>query len=163
MSGSLGPGRREALLALGADGVLTKPDPVAELPEVLAWLRGGHADGLATHKELESVRRCRESPWSEWTVTQPSAWRAALALAQDPEWRPLGALVGSLLREVFGKPFRPVAVEPAWLTAEVRSLAEAAYKERLPDATLDSARLAVLADALEEVGCFALDLLTGRR
>jgi hypothetical protein len=55
---------------------------------------------------------------------------------------------------VFGNPFRPVALEPAWLTPAVTSLAEAASKERLmPSGHLDSVRLKVLADALEEVGC----------
>jgi hypothetical protein len=63
----------------------------------------------------------------------------------------------------------------------VLSLAQAAYEERnLPSGTLDNARLAVLADALEDAGasgailehlrsegphvrgCFAVDLLLGK-
>src|SRR5262249_49477212 len=35
-----------------------------------------------------------------------------------------------LLRDVFGNPFHPVAVDPAWLTAPVVSLAAAAYDQR---------------------------------
>jgi hypothetical protein len=87
----------------------------------------------------------------------------------------------NLLRDVFGNPFRPVAFKPAWRTPAVVSLAQAAYEERiLPAGTLDTQRLAVLADALEEAGadaalvahfrregphdrgCWALDLALGR-
>jgi hypothetical protein len=47
-----------------------------------------------------------------------------------------------------------VAFEPAWQTADVTALARAAYDERsLPSGRLDTARLALLADALEEAGC----------
>jgi hypothetical protein len=63
-----------------------------------------------------------------------------------------------LLHDIFGGHSRhPPAVDPAWLdwnAGTVRRLAEAAYEDRLlPGGTLDNARLAVLADALEEAGC----------
>jgi hypothetical protein len=65
-----------------------------------------------------------------------------------------------LLRDLFGNPFRPVAINPAWQTPTVVSLAQAAYDERhLPAGTLDKGRLAVLADALEEAGCTDADIL----
>jgi hypothetical protein len=58
------------------------------------------------------------------------------------------------LRDIFGNPFRPVTIKPAWLTPIVKGLAQAAYEERvLPSGELDLARLKVLADALEESGC----------
>src|SRR5262245_52150732 len=64
------------------------------------------------------------------------------------------------LRDVFGNPFRPVYVALSWLTPDVRSLAKAAYDERLlPQGHLDPLRLAVLADALEEAGCVDGDVL----
>jgi hypothetical protein len=60
----------------------------------------------------------------------------------------------ALLRDLFG---RSVRIPPAWLVwnnATVQRLAEAAYVERqLPGGHLDPARLAILADALEEAGC----------
>jgi hypothetical protein len=60
----------------------------------------------------------------------------------------------ALVRDVLGNTFRPVAVNPAWLSPAVVAVARAAYEERqLPAGTLDPARLAVLADALEESGC----------
>jgi hypothetical protein len=59
----------------------------------------------------------------------------------------------ALLRDIFGNPFRPSAIEPAWRTPDVLRLAEAAYEERsLPSGHLDNTNLAVLADALEEIG-----------
>jgi hypothetical protein len=91
-----------------------------------------------------------------------------------------------LLRDIVGNPLQPVQVDPSWLwwnDSIVRHLAEEAYEQRhLPSGQLDHARLAVLADALEEAGCqereildhlrqpgavhargcFAVDLLLGR-
>jgi hypothetical protein len=74
------------------------------------------------------------------------------------------AVQAILLRCVTGSPFRTsLTIHPAWLTwngALVPRLAEAAYNERqLPAGTLDVARLAVLADALEESGCDDAGLL----
>jgi hypothetical protein len=65
-----------------------------------------------------------------------------------------------LARDIFGNPFRPVAVSPSCRTPQVAALAQAAYEQRdLPAGTLDGTRLAVLADALEEAGCTSPDLL----
>jgi hypothetical protein len=52
-----------------------------------------------------------------------------------------------LLRDIFGNPFRPVAVDRSWLTSTVVSLATGIYEERAFD------RLPVLADALQDAGC----------
>jgi hypothetical protein len=65
-----------------------------------------------------------------------------------------------VLRDLFGNPFRPVVLDPSWRIPAVVSLAQAAYDNRaLPSGHLDQARLAVLADALEEAGCTDADLL----
>jgi hypothetical protein len=71
-------------------------------------------------------------------------------------------ITAALFREVAGNPFRPVTLDPNWLACgdTVSKLAEAAYEERqLPSGHLDPARLAVLADALEEAGCTDADIL----
>lgn len=47
-----------------------------------------------------------------------------------------------------------------FLTPQVLALAEVAYRERQEDYTLNPARLAVLADALEEAGCDHEEVLT---
>jgi hypothetical protein len=61
----------------------------------------------------------------------------------------------AIVRDIYGpNPFRPVALDPTCQTSVVLSLARAAYDERLPPGgRLDVARLAVLADALEDAGC----------
>jgi hypothetical protein len=58
-----------------------------------------------------------------------------------------------LLHDLFGNPFRPVAVDPSRLTTNVLSLAEGIYSERAFD------RLPVLADSLEKAGCTNADIL----
>jgi hypothetical protein len=56
----------------------------------------------------------------------------------------------SLVQEIFGNPFRPPRLDPAWPawnSGTVPKLAQAIYEERAFDC------LPVLADALEEAGC----------
>jgi hypothetical protein len=68
-----------------------------------------------------------------------------------------------LMREIFGNPFRPSQADLAWLahaSGAVARLARSAHDERIPPrAALDPARLAVLADALEEAGCSNREML----
>jgi hypothetical protein len=69
-----------------------------------------------------------------------------------------------LLRDIVANPFRAApAIAPTWLAwndGTVKKLAEAAYEHHaLPEGTLDQARLAVLADALEEAGCANEEIL----
>jgi hypothetical protein len=92
-----------------------------------------------------------------------------------------------LVRDIFGNPFRPALAigraQLAWNKRIIVRLAQNIYDDRhLPDGTLDLARLAILADAIEEAGindagllehlrgpgphvrgCFALDAILGRR
>jgi hypothetical protein len=69
-----------------------------------------------------------------------------------------------LLREIFGNPFRPVALDRSWLTDRVVALAQAAYEERsLTAGILDPDRLAVLSDALEDAGCTDTEILSHLR
>jgi hypothetical protein len=66
----------------------------------------------------------------------------------------------AFLRDLFGNPFRPVPVDPAWLAWErgtIPKLAEEIYEERAFD------RLPVLADALEDSGCTNPDILSHLR
>jgi hypothetical protein len=69
------------------------------------------------------------------------------------------AAQADLIRCIFGDPFRPFSLSHSCLTPTVLSLANAAYAERdLPSGLLQPARLAVLADALEEAGCADAEL-----
>ncbi|MFO0877740.1 MAG: hypothetical protein U0840_10340 [Gemmataceae bacterium] len=62
-----------------------------------------------------------------------------------------------LLRELFGNPFRPCHVEPAWRTPTVLALAQHIYTREQFD------ELPVLADALEDAGCDQAYLLAHLR
>ena len=71
------------------------------------------------------------------------------------------AVQAGLLRDIFGNPFRPVSLDPAWRTPTVTALARAAYEERiLPAGHLEPDRLAILADAFEDAGCGLADILS---
>jgi hypothetical protein len=119
-------------------------------------------------------------------AAETAALQAQLAAgaAQDPQLegqRAAAATEGgqcALVRDIFGDPFRRVAVPPGWFA----QLAESAYQARqLPAGHLNPVRLAALADALEESGdvepevlahlrspgphvrgCWVIDALTGR-
>ncbi len=54
---------------------------------------------------------------------------------------------------VFGDPFRPVGFDPSWRSETAVALAKGIYDDRAFD------RLPILADALEEAGCDAADVL----
>jgi hypothetical protein len=95
------------------------------------------------------------SPW-EWTHPEDFA-------AKEGALRAERAHQASLLRDAFN-PFHPASASPAWQAPQVVALAQAAYEQRgLPAGTLDVARLAVLADALEEAGCTNADMLSHLR
>jgi hypothetical protein len=67
--------------------------------------------------------------------------------------RALERALADLTRDVMGNPFRAIAVELAWRSANVVGLAQSIYDDRAFD------RLPILADALEEAGCDHADVL----
>ncbi len=58
-----------------------------------------------------------------------------------------------LLRDIVGNPFRPVSLDPSWLTSTVVALAQGIYEENAFD------RMPILADALQDAGCDNDDVL----
>jgi len=87
-----------------------------------------------------------------------AATQAGVPLSDEKEAQ------ATLLRDLFGNPFYPAVLSPAWQTPAVVALAQAAYSERiLPSGHLDPDRLAVLADALEDAGSDNPDILTHLR
>ncbi len=58
-----------------------------------------------------------------------------------------------LLCDIFGNPFRPVTLDPAWQTTNVLALAEAVYNDRAFE------RMPILGDALEDAGCTSAEML----
>jgi hypothetical protein len=74
-----------------------------------------------------------------------SAWEAVS--------RSGGARLAPVVRCVFGNPFRPVSLDPAWLTSTVTALASQMYDSR------DFSPMPILADALQDAGCTSDDIL----
>jgi hypothetical protein len=58
-----------------------------------------------------------------------------------------------LIRDIFGNPFRPVTLDPRWLTSTVLDLARTIYDERVYE------RMPILADALMDAGCDSEEII----
>jgi len=147
------------------------------------------ADGLVSQAEMDAVFQpacnaaAEATRYSAGTTdgaplpTWAAAWVIAKAVIATSTMRGEDAFLGAvdgldfatsalgqsptpLLQDIFGNPFRPAPIASHWLTPTVLSLAQAAYDNRiLPAGTLDNARLAILANALEEAGCDDADIL----
>ncbi|AMV28399.1 hypothetical protein VT84_28605 [Gemmata sp. SH-PL17] len=59
----------------------------------------------------------------------------------------------SLIRDIFGNPFRPVIFSPSWRTSDAIALASQMYESR------DFNAMPILADALQDAGCDNADIL----
>jgi hypothetical protein len=152
-----------------------------------------YADGLASREELAlACQRAWEAHGGCWRPWRLGRYAAAALAAEEAAhaaaacavpyassawadapvvllgWRRRKAWMrcvqSVLLRDLYPNLSHLVPTGPAWQTPEVVALAQAAYNQReLPAGTLDVARLAVLADALEEAGCDRADLLAHLR
>ncbi len=71
--------------------------------------------------------------------TTSSTFRAA--------WKAEARHLSTLVQDIFGTPFRPVAVNPVWHTPTVLALARQMYESK------EFSAMPILADALEEAGC----------
>jgi hypothetical protein len=103
-------------------------------------------DTLLAMQQFADGQRTREAVLAlagkpEWAAMAESAWDAAVL------WATQAIRPNQLLREIFGNPFRPVAVEAYWRTGNVVGLAQAIYQDHAFD------RMPILADALEDAGC----------
>jgi hypothetical protein len=129
-----------------------------------------YADGLIDRRTLTAVGKAAIPDfWAARFEHQPRLFRAAetaRACAYVNPWlaavramsvsRPLGVTQErqvTLIRDLFGNPFRPVRVAAGWITPDVIALAHGVYGEHSFD------RAPILADALEEAGCTNTDLL----
>jgi hypothetical protein len=121
-----------------------------------------YVDGGADVEQLKEAGK--KAGWAAAWAGQGAAAEAAAWVASGggAEWvevtaaRARSAETGNathsefqcaLLRDLFGNPFRPVALDPAWRTSAVVSLAQAVYDRQA------FKRMSELADALEEAGC----------
>ena len=112
---------------------------------ILNW-----ADGAGNLQEVTEV-------WAKYShfKEEPIDWFMNMmyisARAED-ESLPTES-TANLFRELFGGPFRPIALAPSWLTSDVLTLATGIYANRAFD------RMPILADALQDTGCDNDDIL----
>ena len=101
--------------------------------------------------------------WAVWLALDPADVNLAeLAIRvsdathdryERPDWEAEDRVYGSVARCVFGNPYRSVASDRRWRTADVLGMARGIYEERAFD------RLPILADALQDAGCADEQLL----
>jgi hypothetical protein len=121
-------------------------DSVSSVAELAVAIRPYFPDQEQSYDFTEPAEASIEfasNPWGAAWVAAYDAIRPA-----DAKW------FTSILRDIFGNPFRPVAFDPHWRSESAVALARTAYDTR--NFTL----LPILADALEEAGCDLPDVLT---
>lgn len=155
-----------------ADGLATE-SKLHTARERLAWGRAG-VDELLQQALCQALWAAKVAvgvfavPWGQKLPSARALW-AAKYIRGPRLWGQLSQdakcsvrVQCDLLRDIFA-PFATPSILPLWLAwngGVVVRLAQAAYDERVvSEGGLDRARLAVLADALEEAGCTDADLL----
>ncbi|VTR93252.1 Uncharacterized protein OS=Sorangium cellulosum (strain So ce56) GN=sce5710 PE=4 SV=1 [Gemmata massiliana] len=92
-------------------------------------------------------------------VAVPHPYRAAVQVGELVRSRlfhfqgPDRGAQASILRDIFGHIFRPVAFSPSWRTSVAVALAAQMYESR------DFGAMPILADALQDAGCDSADVL----
>jgi hypothetical protein len=141
-------------------------EQLGETSHQVVELAERYADGKALAAELEAARQGIRAhhqfasgavAWPPGPNPVPFARYAALWAnghrRRSVSWKAGRAVQAALLRDILGNPFRPVAIDPAWLRPTVVQLAQVLYDSR------NFADLPILADALEESGCTSQELL----
>ena len=130
------------------------------------------ADGKASVEELaEAEDLLDQGDYRYWSadytasVDAEAVWGAAASAQGMLQYNSIpgphtddlltseSAAQAALLRDIFGNPFRPVTLDPSWLTSNVRILARGIYDDRA------FGRMPILADALQDAGCENEDIL----
>src|SRR5262249_28271116 len=125
-----------------------------------------HADGQISDAQLrvfQAEALCWEDLIARQEFEEVAYARIACEAARQPlYWGSLDWAWGTpaLMRCVFGKPFRTPSIVAAARHDAVVQLAQVTYEQRgLPSGHLDTRRLAVLAEVIEEAGCSDAELL----
>jgi hypothetical protein len=134
-----------------ADGLLSEHELRAARQVVIDTWNRLHETGEATPTFLRNV-----ALGAAYQVSRPSPRKVVQEIGMLCR-RQVGGVPSEylirILRDVLGNPFRPMPVNPGWLTSTVRTLAEGIYADRAFD------RLPILADALQDAGCGSADVL----
>jgi hypothetical protein len=129
-----------------------------------------YADGQVTEQELWKANQAPGQSGSvTYQATNPNAGQGAFGAAASiaegiTNCFPIEEVQAAYQREsleqsrlgrcIFANPFRPVILDPAWLTPKVKTLAQAIYNNRAFE------RMPELADALAEAGCSSQHILS---
>ena len=151
---------RQALIAAEqfADGCLSKDElERANRNGVVAFLKTHERNSKKAVKKPELLVKLLRMGMAVDSAQESIDFRSLEEIGNwkdlrmsDPVLRSLSPI---LLRCVVGNPFRPVAFDPRWQTADVTALARGIYEDRAFD------RLPLLADALMDAGCDHADVL----
>jgi hypothetical protein len=137
---------------------------LVSLDEECAELVERFADGQGDDRDLDNLIQKRNEALAIFVADQDFEGAAYnrdstdyLKLLRRPvEFRRhlwAGPTDAPVLRDLFGNPFRPIVLDPGWLTAYVRTLAQSIYEERT------YGHMPILADALQDAGCDNADIL----
>jgi hypothetical protein len=158
-------GQAKAYAGLASWAVVAACMPISPLcPKCGAPMSLRHGQrGLLFH-ECSSDPKCPETwPSLEGIVGYATSVAAEAAVCEHTTEYEMACNAevskqAQLMRDIIGNPFHPASINPAWLTPT------AACEERaFPSGEFDPDRLAVLADALEEVGCENAEILAHLR
>lgn len=163
-----------------SDGLATEDELVAVRAE--AWDAVGAAGDQMERNGAGAVAKAvtEDATWDAMPdaaicAANAAAWNAskgvagknvmAFAAAKDAGRAAAKAKQALLLRDIFGNPFRhPPKIDSTWLTSDALALAQITYEDtELRGGELDFARLAVLAETLEDAGCTDQQILSHLR
>jgi hypothetical protein len=137
-------------LADGEDLARQQDDAEAELHERMGDLQRNGLSMLQAHKRLAAEFAATRAAMPEGFAAFCSALADAARAGKRSE---MWGWQAKMLRDVFGNPFRPVKLDPAWRSRNVVDLARGIYGDRAFD------RMPILADSLEESGCTSVTIL----
>jgi hypothetical protein len=125
-----------------ADNLTASREDVIAISEIMEdWAENGRlAKGLKRSRTQNIIFFAADAFMTAMRTTQePMHWLHGGLGATEKQT--------SLLRDLFGNPFRTPELEPRWRTSDVVGLARAIYEEKAFD------RMPILADALMDAGC----------
>jgi hypothetical protein len=109
--------------------------------------------GVGAYAEFCTARVCMHASqavgYREGKPYTPFPDRDRLRAAADHE----SGAQATILRDIFGNPFRPATLDPTWRTQTAVLLARGMYESR------DFGAIPILADALQDAGCDSDDVL----
>jgi hypothetical protein len=148
--------------ALAEDGLLSEANDL--ITDIIEWEARNDANSLRS-RTADVVLSAIQCPPEEYIasegvaeIAERSIWPNLEVWNVNPDAIAGGRVesthLAQLVRCIAGNPFRPVEVDPSWLTSTVVALASGVYDDRAFD------RLPILADALMDAGCDNADVLS---